>query len=83
MPRLQEIRAGKPGFYPDQSIYAEYACAEFALRFEELDRGTGLVFRVSSAGHSVSFGAGRGSFYPQHCHRGDARGRQILRPRCA
>ncbi|HEY8334466.1 MAG TPA: hypothetical protein VIQ05_11805 [Tardiphaga sp.] len=66
MPSLQDLRAGKPGFYPDQTIYAEFACARFGLTFEELDKGTGLVFRVSSAGFSVCFSAGRGSFYPQN-----------------
>ncbi|UZE49028.1 ATP-grasp domain-containing protein [Rhodopseudomonas sp. P2A-2r] len=66
MPSLQKFRAGKPAFYPDQTIYAEFACATFGLRFEELDKGTGLVFRVSSAGDSVCFSAGRGSFYPQN-----------------
>lgn len=66
MPSLQEFRAGKPAFYPDQSIYAEFACATFGLTFEELDKGTGLVFRVSSAGAGVCFSAGRGSFYPQN-----------------
>jgi hypothetical protein len=66
MPSLQDLRAGKSGFYPDQAIYAEYACATLGLRFEELDRGTGLVFRVGSTGNYVTFAAGRGSFYPQN-----------------
>jgi hypothetical protein len=66
MPSLQEFRAGKPGFYPDQSIYAEFACATLGLTFEELDNGTGLVFRVNSAGSSACFSGGRGSFYPQN-----------------
>ncbi|CAN5444759.1 hypothetical protein BH11PSE4_BH11PSE4_35790 [soil metagenome] len=66
MPTLQDLRAGKSGIYPDQSIYAEYACATLGLRFEELDRGTGLVFRIGPPGSSVTFAAGRGSFYPQN-----------------
>src|SRR5438094_592459 len=35
-----EFRKGKPGFYPDQSIYAEFACAEFGLEFRYLDEVT-------------------------------------------
>jgi D-alanine-D-alanine ligase-like ATP-grasp enzyme len=66
MPSLQEFRRRKPGHTPDQSIYAEYACAEFGLAFQELDGGTGLVFNVASAGKSVTFGAGRCSWYPQN-----------------
>jgi hypothetical protein len=66
MPRLQDFRFGKPGHYPDQSIYAEYACAEFGLRFQEIDRGTGLVFSAASADKSITFGAGRCSWYPQN-----------------
>jgi hypothetical protein len=66
MPSLQDFRSRKPGYTPDQSIYAEYACAEFGLTFQEIDGGTGLVFSVSSAGKSVSFGAGRCSWYPQN-----------------
>ena len=31
MNRLEKLRSGKPGFYPDQSIYAAFACAEFGL----------------------------------------------------
>ncbi|HEY4203385.1 MAG TPA: hypothetical protein VGM35_00115 [Xanthobacteraceae bacterium] len=60
------LRKRKPAFYPDQSIYAEYACAEFGLAFEELDGGTGLVFRISSATASQYFGGGRCSFFPQN-----------------
>jgi glutathione synthase/RimK-type ligase-like ATP-grasp enzyme len=63
---LREFRAGKPGFYPDQSVYAEYACAEFGLVFEDIDGGTGLVFTVASNGKSIHFGAGRCSWYPQN-----------------
>jgi hypothetical protein len=66
MPSLQEFRLGKPGHTPDQSIYAEYACAEFGLTFQEIDGGTGLVFKVASASKSVTFGAGRCSWYPQN-----------------
>ena len=43
-----EFRTGKPGFYPDQSVYAEFACAEFGLRFRDLDGGSGLLFSVAS-----------------------------------
>jgi hypothetical protein len=66
MPNLQEFRLGKPGHTPDQSIYAEYACAVFGLTFQEIDGGTGFVFNVASAGKSVTFGAGRCSWYPQN-----------------
>ncbi len=63
---LREIRTGKPEFYPDQSVYAEYACAEFGLAFEVIDGGTGLLFTVSSKTRSIHFGAGRCSWYPQN-----------------
>ncbi|HYI30128.1 MAG TPA: hypothetical protein VD863_19995, partial [Bradyrhizobium sp.] len=66
MRNLEEFRSGKPGSYPDQSIYAAYACAEFGLTFTDIDAGTGLVFSVSSATRSVHFGAGRCSWYPQN-----------------
>jgi hypothetical protein len=66
MPSLQDFRFRKPGYTPDQSIYAEYACAELGLTFQEIDGGTGLVFSVSSASKSVAFGAGRCSWYPQN-----------------
>jgi hypothetical protein len=63
---LREFRAGKPAFYPDQSVYAEYACAEFGLTFQDIDGGTGLVFSVTSKTRSIHFGAGRCSWYPQN-----------------
>ena len=63
---LSEFRAGKPGFYPDQSVYAEYACAQYGLEFAELDGGTGLLFSVASKIRRVQFGAGRCSWYPQN-----------------
>jgi hypothetical protein len=63
---LREFRTGKPDSYPDQSIYAEYACAEFGLAFDDIDGGTGLVFGVSSKTRSIHFGAGRCSWYPQN-----------------
>ncbi len=66
MRSLEEFRSGKPGSYPDQSVYASYACAEFDLAFADLDSGTGLVFSVSSATRSMHFGAGRCSWYPQN-----------------
>src|SRR5229473_5157711 len=66
MRSLGDFRAGKPGFYPDQSVYAEYACAEFGLVFEDLDGGTGLVFSVASPTKRIHFGAGRCSWYPQN-----------------
>jgi hypothetical protein len=66
MQSLGDYRAGKPGFYPDQSVYAEYACAEFGLAFQEIDGGTGLVFSVASPGKRIHFGAGRCSWYPQN-----------------
>jgi len=66
MPGLREFRSGKPSFYPDQSVYAEYACAEFGLAFRDLDGGTGLVFSVGSTAKCIHFGAGRCSWYPQN-----------------
>jgi hypothetical protein len=66
MQNLEQFRAGKPASYPDQSIYAAYACAEFGLAFADIDGGTGLVFSVSSANRSLHFGAGRCSWYPQN-----------------
>jgi glutathione synthase/RimK-type ligase-like ATP-grasp enzyme len=66
MTTLRDIRAGKPSFYPDPTIHAEYACAHFGLHFTELDNGTGLIFTVGHGDRSVSFGAGRGSFFPQN-----------------
>ena len=66
MRSLSEFRSAKPGFYPDQSVYAEYACAEFGLSFQDIDGGSGLLFRVASKTRSVHFGAGRCSWYPQN-----------------
>ena len=66
MRSVKEFRAGKPGFYPDQSIYAEFSCAEFGLTFRDLDGGSGLVFSVASHDKSLHFGAGRSSWYPQN-----------------
>jgi glutathione synthase/RimK-type ligase-like ATP-grasp enzyme len=66
MRSLEEIRSGKPGSYPDQSIYAEYACAEFGLAFQDIDGGTGLVFSAASKTKAIHFGAGRCSWYPQN-----------------
>jgi hypothetical protein len=66
MRSLGELRKGKPGFYPDQSIYAEFACAEFGLEFRDLDGGSGLLFSVASREALVHFGAGRCSWYPQN-----------------
>ncbi len=66
MRSLQEFRAGKPHYYPDQSIYAAFACAEFGLAFADLDDGTGLLFRVGSNAKTIHFGAGRTSWYPQN-----------------
>lgn len=66
MRNLEAFRSGKPSFYPDQAIYAAYACAEFGLDFADLDGGTGLVFSVGSAAKKLHFGAGRASWYPQN-----------------
>jgi hypothetical protein len=66
MRNLQELRAGKPASYPDQTVYAAYACAEFGLGFDDIDGGTGLAFRVTSPTKAVYFGAGRCSWYPQN-----------------
>jgi hypothetical protein len=61
-----EFRTGKPGFYPDQAVYAEYASAEFGLTFCDLDGGSGLLFSIASRDRLVHFGAGRCSWYPQN-----------------
>jgi D-alanine-D-alanine ligase-like ATP-grasp enzyme len=61
-----EFRKGKPSFYPDQSVYAEFACAEFGLHFRDLDGGSGLLFSVASRDRLLHFGAGRCSWYPQN-----------------
>src|ERR1700682_4296658 len=45
MRSLADFRSGKPGFYPDQSVYAEYACAAFGLSVQDIDGGTGPVFQ--------------------------------------
>jgi D-alanine-D-alanine ligase-like ATP-grasp enzyme len=66
MRSLAEFRSGKPGSYPVQSVYAEYACAEFGLAFADIDGGTGLLFNVSSRARQLHFGAGRCSWYPQN-----------------
>jgi hypothetical protein len=66
MRNLREFRAGKPASYPDQTVYAAYACAELGLSFEDIDSGTGLAFRVASQTKAVYFGAGRCSWYPQN-----------------
>ena len=61
-----DFRSGKPSSYPDQAVYAEYACAQFGLTFVDIDGGTGLVFSVASGTKSIYFGAGRSSWYPQN-----------------
>ena len=66
MQSLEKFRSGKPNSYPDQSVYAAYACAELGLAFADIDGGTGLVFSVASAAKSIHFGAGRCSWYPQN-----------------
>ena len=66
MRSLEDFRSGKPSSYPDQSVCAAYACAEFGLTFQDIDGGTGLVFRVASRTRTIHFGAGRCSWYPQN-----------------
>jgi glutathione synthase/RimK-type ligase-like ATP-grasp enzyme len=66
MPSLRNFRSGKPSSYPDQSVYAEYACAEFGLVFGDIDGGSGLLFSVTSKSKTIHFGAGRCSWYPQN-----------------
>src|SRR5665213_1319588 len=66
MQDLAKFRTGKPVSYPDQSIYAEFACIEFGLTFADIDGGTGLVFSVASKTKHVHFGAGRCCWYPQN-----------------
>jgi hypothetical protein len=66
MRNLRKFRTGRPACYPDQAVYAAFACAEFGLTFQDIDGGTGLLFRVASRTRSIHFGAGRGSWYPQN-----------------
>src|SRR6266436_1128549 len=66
MQSIEEFRRGKPSYYPDQPVYAEYACSEFVLGFQDIDGGTGLVFSVTSPAKRIHFGAGRCSWYPQN-----------------
>jgi hypothetical protein len=66
MQTLGDFRSGRPSFYPDQAVYADYACAQFGLAFQDIDGGTGLVFSVASGTKSIYFGAGRSSWYPQN-----------------
>ena len=66
MRSLREFRSGKPGSYPDQSVYAAFACAQFGLAFRDLDGGSGLVFSVASPAKAIHFGAGRCAWYPQN-----------------
>jgi glutathione synthase/RimK-type ligase-like ATP-grasp enzyme len=66
MRSLRDFRNGKPSFYPDQTIYAEFASAEFGLVFQEASAGTGLVFNVASPAKRIWFGAGRCSWFPQN-----------------
>jgi glutathione synthase/RimK-type ligase-like ATP-grasp enzyme len=66
MQELRDFRSGKPDFYPDQSVYAEYACMQSGLAFTDIDGGTGLLFSVASKTNCVHFGAGRCSWYPQN-----------------
>ena len=66
MQSLGKFRSGRPGSYPDQSIYAEFACAEFGLSFCDIDGGSGLVFSVASKAKTIHFGAGRCAWYPQN-----------------
>jgi glutathione synthase/RimK-type ligase-like ATP-grasp enzyme len=66
MRSLSDFRTGKPGFYPDQTIYAEFASAEFGLAFCPIDAGNGSVFNITSPTRSIWFGAGRCSWFPQN-----------------
>ena len=66
MRSLEDFRSGKPGSYPDQSVYVEYACAHFGLEFADLDGGTGHLVSVASKTNRIHFGAGRCSWYPQN-----------------
>ena len=66
MRSVKEFRSGKPGFYPDQSIYAEFACAEFGLAFRGYRWRHGTGFQRRLASKTLHFGAGRCSWYPQN-----------------
>jgi D-alanine-D-alanine ligase-like ATP-grasp enzyme len=66
MRSLEIFRAGKPASHPDQSVYAEYACAHFGLQFADLDGGTGHLVSVASKTNRIYFGAGRCCWYPQN-----------------
>jgi hypothetical protein len=66
MRSLETFRSGKPASYPDQAVYAEYACAEFDLEFADADGGTGHLLSIASKTNRIYFGAGRCSWYPQN-----------------
>jgi D-alanine-D-alanine ligase-like ATP-grasp enzyme len=66
MRTLQDYRKSRPVPYPDPAIHAEFACSRLGLTFEEIDGGTGLVFRVTSATAGHYFGGGRCSAFPQN-----------------
>ncbi len=66
MTELSRLRQGKPGFYPDQAIYAELACRALGLLFNDLSDGAGLLFTVSSPLGARNFGGGRCSYFPQN-----------------
>ena len=66
MQNLRKFRSGKPDSYPDQSIYAAYACAQFGLTFQDIDGGSGLVVSIASPTKTIHFGAGRCAWYPQN-----------------
>lgn len=63
---LREVRAGKPPAYPDQTVYAEYACGACGLNFRDIDGGSGLVFLAGAGAKQIAFGAGRCSLFPQN-----------------
>ena len=77
--KQREFRKGKPGFYPDQSIYAEFACAEFGLAFSRSRRriGTALQRRLT---RQIAAFRRRPMLVvsAEQCHRLDAGFRQIF-----
>jgi glutathione synthase/RimK-type ligase-like ATP-grasp enzyme len=66
MVTIASLRSGRPGFYPDQALYAEYAARHFGLDFEVHDEGTGFVFSVRSKTRRFYFGGGKCPAYPQN-----------------
>jgi glutathione synthase/RimK-type ligase-like ATP-grasp enzyme len=66
MVTIASLRSGRPDFYPDQALYAEYAARHFGLDFDVHDEGAGFVFSVHSKARHFYFGGGKCPVYPQN-----------------